>query len=66
MTYDDENGKAVLTKGFLLSPACLLSSEHFALASTCTNAGPTFLQCLSFLCSVLCLILILPLRLSEH
>lgn len=32
----------------------------------CINAGLTFLQCLSFLCSVLCFILILPLRLYEH
>lgn len=33
--YDSENGKPVLTKGSVSSPACSLSSEHDALASTC-------------------------------
>lgn len=63
LTYDNENGKQfwprvppVSRMLIVLGAPCL--SEHI-----CTKAGPTFLRCLSCLCSVLRLILLLPLRL---
>lgn len=47
--YVNGNGKTVLTKSPLSSPACLLSSEHLALASTSVPVqGRLFLSvCLS-------------------
>lgn len=50
-----------LVSSMLFAPAAPCLSEHI-----CIDAGPTFLQCLSSLRSVLCVALTLPLRIYEH